>query len=538
MGIESTTALIGSLLPGLRQDELADLLRMVEGGAFGWTDGGDYIALLRRPDRSSAFKTAAGFVHARRRAAGVAVNTEERASALRALGELRELITRRLTEAGDAQLRNPLPPKPEAARAARASVTTDTGRSLLPNLQDGAFVQLAYETVLQRGCAPEELRDGQLKLEGGTSRRDLLAQLFAASVAAAAAEQRHEATHDGLYFHVMGTGERVTLADWQAKAKALAEGQAGEPADTSAWSRYKITRAPRRLISAIASMYRGGRFIERFLQNITGQTCFRDYCELIIVDANSPEGEYEVIKPYLARFENIRYVRINHRIGVYDAWNIGVEAAKGDYLTNTNVDDLRSAESLELQAGVLDNLPFADVVYQDFYYTFDPTLSFEEVARFGYRSRLPLVTPYTLMAYNPPHNAPMWRRRLHDELGLFDTSYQSAGDYEFWMRCLAAGKTFFKMNEPHVVYYQNPNGLSTRPGTRGFAETKAIHRKYDRLLTSENLVTPFDRFCAEQLPGLPVHLDGGRQDRYLHAHRALRQLARSGKYHSPLEQAA
>jgi glycosyltransferase involved in cell wall biosynthesis len=484
-----------------------------------------------------AFKTAAAWVAARSRILRQGSDAEK-VTAARALAELRETVTR-CTIASHQQASLPRENALQASQINR-EIRENTGRDgpLLPDLHDGAFLQLAYETVLQRGCTPAELREGQMRLEGGTSRRDLLTKLFAASVGAAAAEQRQQAAHDGLTFHVMGTGERVTLAGWQAKAKALAAGRAGEPADTSAWSRYKITSAPRRLISAIASMYRGGRFIERFLQNITGQTCFRDYCELIIIDANSPEGEYEVIKPYLAHFGNIRYVRINHRIGVYDAWNIGVEAATGDYLTNTNVDDLRSAESLELQAGVLDSLPFVDVVYQDFYYTFDPTLSFEDVARFGYRSQLPLVTPYTLMAYNPPHNAPMWRRRLHDELGLFDTSYQSAGDYEFWMRCLAAGKTFFKMNEPHVVYYQNPNGLSTRPGTRGFAETKAIHRKYDRLLTSENLVTPFDRFCAEQLPGLPVHLDGGRQDRYLHAHRALRQLARSGKYLSPLEQAA
>ncbi len=61
----------------------------------------------------------------------------------------------------------------------------------------------------------------------------------------------------------------------------------------------------------------------------------------------------------------------------------------------------------------------------------------------------------------------MWRRRLHDELGLFDTRYRSAGDYEFWLRCAAAGKVFHRVADPHVVYYQNPQGYSTRADTTG-----------------------------------------------------------------------
>ena len=116
-----------------------------------------------------------------------------------------------------------------------------------------------------------------------------------------------------------------------------------------------------------------------------------------------------------------------------------------------------------------------DVVYQDFYYSFDPDLDFDQVAAFGFKSELPIVTPHNLLAFNSPHNAPMWRKSLHQELGLFDTSYRSAGDYEFWVRCMAGAnhKRFGKINTPHVVYYQNPEGISTRPDTRGVEESSS-----------------------------------------------------------------
>ena len=60
--------------------------------------------------------------------------------------------------------------------------------------------------------------------------------------------------------------------------------------------------------------------------------------------------------------------------------------ARGKYLTNTNLDDLRRRDLFEIQASALDRHPCADVVYQDFFYSFDASLSFDEVARFEFKS--------------------------------------------------------------------------------------------------------------------------------------------------------
>ena len=296
-------------------------------------------------------------------------------------------------------------------------------------------------------------------------------------------------------------------------------------------NRFHIKSEPRILVSALASMYRGGDFIEQFMDNITGQDGFDDYLELVIVDADSPENEYEVIKKYLAQHKNINYIRCNYRIGIYDAWNVAAKAARGDYLTNTNMDDFRRHDSLQLQAGVLDNLPFVDVVYQDLYYTFDPRLSFEEISAFDYQTSLPVITPHNMMRHNSPHNAPMWRKRLHDELGYFDTHYKSAGDYEFWMRCLAAGKKFYKINDPHVVYYQNPQGLSTRPDSRGVVESMEINKIYCRKLVPSEIVISHEQFLQKLNSNKAISMDvNNSKDRYVLAQQALRNLARHQKY--------
>ncbi len=403
-------------------------------------------------------------------------------------------------------------------------------KDILSEKSDAEFIQIIYELIYGKGCFAWEINHWVTRIiSGDMSREDIFLSIF--HHAAKAYEGLDNYRHDGLSCHIMGTNRVVSADDWKIKADMMqTQSESEVEADKRHLNRFYIKTKPSFLVTAVASLYKGGDYIEQFMDNITSQSIFKEYCELVIIDADSPENEAKIINRYLSKYPNINYLRMNYRIGIYDAWNVGVKAARGDYITNTNLDDLRRHDSLELQASVLDNLSFVDVTYQDLYYTFDPNLSFEEIAKFGYETNLPIVTPFNLMKFNSPHNAPMWRKSLHDELGYFNINYKSAGDYEFWLRCLVAGKNFYKLNDPHVVYYQNPNGLSTRPGTRGVVEAKEIHKTYARQLISKNFVMPFEDFCSQKLPNMPIVMDAGKNDRYAQTQRALRNLARHIKY--------
>jgi glycosyltransferase involved in cell wall biosynthesis len=400
----------------------------------------------------------------------------------------------------------------------------------LPDKSDGEFIQTVYEVVLTRGAAPAEVEAWQNRLASGLTRQQVLEGLFATAAAFFSAHA-DEAVHDGLSALIMGTRVHVTAEEWQNQALVLSE-QPPKPREERFRHSFQVRGEPRVLVSALASMYRGGEFIEQFMDNITSLDGFDDYCELVIVDADSPENEYETIKRYFARHKNINYIRCNYRLGIYDAWNVAAKAARGQYLTNTNMDDLRRHDSFMQQAGTLEALKFVDVVYQDLFYTFDPRLSYDEIARFGLMTALPVVTPHNMIQFNSPHNAPMWRKSLHDEIGYFNTHYRSAGDYDFWLRCLEAGKKFYKINSPHVVYYQNPKGLSTRPDTRGVIESMEITRAHCRKLTPDDVVVSREEFLRRLDPAAPGLLYDGFQDRYLLVQQGLRNAARTRKYAS------
>lgn len=407
---------------------------------------------------------------------------------------------------------------------------------LVPTVSNGRFVQFAYEYLLGRGAMASEIAHWDHRLNHQSLGRDQMAlALFAKCAEEALTDAAKPVPYDPSLAHVMGTDRFISVQEWQDKATSV-------PVDAPRvvpirYPSLELQPGGEVLVSAIASLYRGGEFVEQFLENITSQTIFAR-SELIIIDADSPENEFAVISRYMERFPNIVYHRASTRIGIYEAWNLGVHLSKGRYITNTNLDDLRRVDSLERQAEILEKFPFVDVVYQDFYFSFEGHASFDRSAAVGVRSEVPVITPYNLMQSNSPHNAPMWRRTLHSDVGMFDASFRSAGDYDFWLRCVQARKTFFKVNDPHVIYFVNPEGLSTQPNTRGIDEANRITKAQGRRMISPWLLADDQAYIAEvtQRTGSDIAFsDAARADpdwRYVAAQQALRRLSADSRSRS------
>ena len=354
------------------------------------------------------------------------------------------------------------------------------------SLSDGDFLTHVGPLLYGRGLNPREVVAWQNILRESAAERVLFVNRMIDEHIGSLVRPEGQVTpeRDPTWVGIMGTKQILTPEIWIKRGNELDLSRLeGVP---TAKDDHKFHHTGIFTASIITSLYKGGSYINKFLENITSQSLF-DRTELIIVDAESPDREWEVIEKYQGKFSNIIYKRINYRIGIYEAWNLASEMARGTFLTNANLDDLRKYNSIELQSNLLIAEPEIDVVYQDFYYSFDPKLNFEQVEAYGFKSELPIITPHNLLMYNSPHNAPMWRKALHEKLGPFDARYQSAGDYEFWLRCLLDGKKFRKINTPHIVYYQNPKGVSTRPDTQGAEEAHSILSRYSRALISPTL---------------------------------------------------
>ena len=232
-------------------------------------------------------------------------------------------------------------------------------------------------------------------------------------------------------------------------------------------------------MSVIASVYRPGDLFDSFLGNIKEQSIFHQ-TEIIIILVDPLPAEIELATKFADAESNVHLELISSRITIYEAWNLALSKCSTEFLTNMNVDDIRSPKSLETQLMFMQARPWVDVGYQDFFYLLDRDLDWDSIVNVGALSDLPPVTLTGLAWFgiNPPHNGPIWRRDLHDRFGNFDERFRSAGDYEFWMRVISNRAIFAKMEDSTVGYFLNPDGMSTAEDSPSTSEEKLLAQKY------------------------------------------------------------
>lgn len=239
-------------------------------------------------------------------------------------------------------------------------------------------------------------------------------------------------------------------------------------------------------ITILTSVYSASKHLQGFLENIIEQTVF-DECELFLMNGDSPESEIEesIIAPYTSKYKNIRYERLPKDPGIYACWNLMIKSSNSDYITNANVDDRIMPDCIGKHVSLLDNKTDIDVAYC-----------------YNIRSHMPNTQPWMvtgnedmfptapfskelMLQANLPHNHPVWRRSLHDKFGFFEEEkYKSGSDWDFWLRCTVGGSQMELIPEKLGIYYQNPEGMSTKQENmdRNLREVRDIRNHYLKLV--------------------------------------------------------
>lgn len=232
-------------------------------------------------------------------------------------------------------------------------------------------------------------------------------------------------------------------------------------------------------VSIISSIYRSDEYLPNFLEIIHNQSIFPQL--EIAIDSVMPSTlERQLLEQFQNNHENVNIVFHNDKRTIYECWNSAISRTRAPFITNMNVDDVRSRLSIEKQHVAISST-LADVVFQNVYLSLLANADWELIKFMDQVLHMPEVSSSTLISgVNSPHNAPMWRREVHDLIGFFDTKYLSAADHDFWIRCAQAGLNFHKMEEMTVAYYLNPTGMSTKRKSPGHMEGAAIIEKYSK----------------------------------------------------------
>jgi glycosyltransferase involved in cell wall biosynthesis len=230
-------------------------------------------------------------------------------------------------------------------------------------------------------------------------------------------------------------------------------------------------------VSAIVSAYNAERFIRGCLEDLVRQTLYqKDRLEIVVVDSGSEQNEKAVVEEFMKSYKNIVYIRTAMREGIYAAWNRGIKAARGEYITNANTDDRHRSDALEVMAFMLNRRPDIGLVYADVLITNKENDTYEKIAPVGaYRwedFRREILACHTYMGPQP-----MWRKSLHEKYGYFNESFAVSGDWEFWLR-IAEDTQFLHIPEFLGLYLASSGSIEHQNMEGRSKEDRRIQKIY------------------------------------------------------------
>ena len=167
--------------------------------------------------------------------------------------------------------------------------------------------------------------------------------------------------------------------------------------------------------------------------------------------------------------------------GIYDAMNIGLEAATGDVIGILNSDDFFTSDDvIERVAQAFDNDKSLDAVYGDIHFVKDENL--DKCSRY-YSSRY--FRPWLLrFGFMPAHPSFYCKKAVFDKYGLYDLQYTTSSDFEMMVRLL--------WNNQIKTKYINMDFVTMRTGgesTAGLASKRKVNNDISRSLKTHGIYT-------------------------------------------------
>jgi glycosyltransferase involved in cell wall biosynthesis len=212
-------------------------------------------------------------------------------------------------------------------------------------------------------------------------------------------------------------------------------------------------------ISIITASLNRKRFIGAAIESVLAQN-YADF-EHWIIDGGSSDGTLAFLKQY----PHLKVLSEPDR-GVYDAWNKGIDRAKGDFISILNSDDVYPPGAFQRCLEIVSASPSVPVVSGgcQIYRTGDRG---KEIEMHRYqdprRYRLSLRSATVGL---PIINSRFFRRSLFDKIGRFDLAFTVASDREFLIRASLAGIKDICTSEIFYRYLWHAGSLTMNAGNR------------------------------------------------------------------------
>ena len=178
------------------------------------------------------------------------------------------------------------------------------------------------------------------------------------------------------------------------------------------------------LLSIITVVYNNEKYIEESLNSLYSQK-FNDY-EHIIVDGGSNDQTLNIIKKY---DEKIEYWFSKKDKGIYDAFNIGMSLARGQYIGFLNSDDKYTENALSILNKYIKKYPDKDFIFR--------SVKKHWGTLHGYK---PYKIYWSWGFYSSHSTGFFIKNTSAKKVGLYNLKYKFSADYDYFFRMIVKEK--------------------------------------------------------------------------------------------------
>ena len=204
-------------------------------------------------------------------------------------------------------------------------------------------------------------------------------------------------------------------------------------------------------ISVLMCVYNGQDYLADAIQSILNQT-FGDF-EFLVVNDGSTDDSFAILTSF--RDQRIRIIDNGNNLGLIRSLNIGLDAARGEFIARMDADDICTPDRFEKQIAFFDSHPDVGICG-----SWLSIIDAQEVYRF------PLTheeIKLAMLEYNPvAHPSVMLRSSVVNQPRLrYDPDFPGAEDYELWTRAVFATK-FANLPETLVRYRKHDQQVTKK----------------------------------------------------------------------------
>ena len=178
------------------------------------------------------------------------------------------------------------------------------------------------------------------------------------------------------------------------------------------------------MISVITVVLNGEKFLEESIESLHAQK--DKNFEHIIVDGGSTDKTLDIIKKFESKIDYWCQVKDK---GIYDAFNLGMQLAKGEYICFLNSDDTFTLDAFKILNNYITKYPEKDFIFG--------SVKKHWGILYGYK---PYKIHWSWGFYSSHSTGFFIKTSSAKKVGLYNLKYKYSADYDYFYRMIVKEK--------------------------------------------------------------------------------------------------